>query len=224
MLEPQGPALPTTAFRPCCQAISAKFQHLSTPSSNPPSDTSLPLMRNVSLPMQQQQPHQGQSSHPPPNPSQLGGSFFSHQGGVESLFLSMLVRSDAAVAGYVNVGKEVCCHIQASKLHNLIFHQLLVSWLLITEIDPMRSRLPWLGMKQPWRPVSNIKPQVDRYTMPSGRCHLSMRALATNVSHAGGQMELDIWELMAGQSYLFTLWDIISGQWLPYVKKSSCYH
>jgi len=39
----------------------------SAPSSNPPSDTSSPSMRNVTLPTQQQQPHQGQSSHPPPN-------------------------------------------------------------------------------------------------------------------------------------------------------------
>jgi translation initiation factor 4G len=48
----------------------------SAPSSNPPSDTSSPSMRNVSLPtQQQQQPHQGQSSHTPPNPSQLAHSF-----------------------------------------------------------------------------------------------------------------------------------------------------
>ena len=48
----------------------------SAPSSKPPSDTSSPSMRNVGLPTQQlQQPHQGQSSHTPPNPSQLAHSF-----------------------------------------------------------------------------------------------------------------------------------------------------
>ena len=45
----------------------------SAPSSDPPSDTTSPSMRNVSLPTQQQQPHQGQS---PPDPSpQLAQSF-----------------------------------------------------------------------------------------------------------------------------------------------------
>ena len=47
----------------------------SAPTSNPPSDTSSPSMRNVGLPTPQQQPHQGQSSHTPPNPSQLVHSF-----------------------------------------------------------------------------------------------------------------------------------------------------
>ena len=46
----------------------------SAPSSNPPSDMSSPSFRNVSLPMHQQQPHQGQSSYTPPNPSQLAHS------------------------------------------------------------------------------------------------------------------------------------------------------
>ena len=46
----------------------------SAPSSNPPSDTSSPSFWNVSLPTHQQQPHQGQSSHTPPNPSQLAHS------------------------------------------------------------------------------------------------------------------------------------------------------
>ena len=56
--------------------IKKMFQNsLSALSSNPPSDTSSPSMRNVGLPTQQQQPHQGQSSHTPPNPSQLAHSF-----------------------------------------------------------------------------------------------------------------------------------------------------
>jgi len=47
-------------------------------SSHPPSesDTSSPSIRNVDLPTRrQQQPHQGQSSHTRPNPSQLAHSF-----------------------------------------------------------------------------------------------------------------------------------------------------
>ena len=49
----------------------------SVSSSNPPSDTSSPSMRNVGSPtqQQQQQPHQGQSSHDPANPSQRAHSF-----------------------------------------------------------------------------------------------------------------------------------------------------
>ena len=46
----------------------------SAPSSNPPSVTSSPSFWDVSLPTHQQQPHQGQSSHTPPNPSQLAHS------------------------------------------------------------------------------------------------------------------------------------------------------
>ena len=58
--------------------IKKMFQNPSSaPSSNPPSDTSSPSMRNESLlPTQQQQPHPGQSSHPPPNPSQLGSNSY----------------------------------------------------------------------------------------------------------------------------------------------------
>ena len=48
----------------------------SAPSSNFPSDTLSPSMRNVGLPTQEhQQSHQGQFSHTPPNPSQFAHSF-----------------------------------------------------------------------------------------------------------------------------------------------------
>ena len=47
--------------------------HQSAPPLNPPSDTSSPSTQNVGLPTQQQ--HQGQSSHTPPNSSQLAHSF-----------------------------------------------------------------------------------------------------------------------------------------------------
>ena len=56
--------------------IKKTFQNPSSaPSSNPPSDTSSPSLRNVGLPTPQQQSYQGQSSHTPPNPSQLAHSF-----------------------------------------------------------------------------------------------------------------------------------------------------
>ena len=47
----------------------------SAPSSNPPSDSSSPSMRNVNLPSQPSSSHQSQSSHPPP--SQLGAHSYT---------------------------------------------------------------------------------------------------------------------------------------------------
>ena len=71
-------SVPSAATPPVKPKIDIKkmFQSPSSaPSSNPPSDTSSPSMRNVGLPTQQQQPHQGQSTHTPPNPSQLAHSY-----------------------------------------------------------------------------------------------------------------------------------------------------
>ena len=56
--------------------IKKMFQSPSlAPSSNPPTDTSSPSMRSVGLLTQQQQPHQEQSSHTPPNSLQPAQSF-----------------------------------------------------------------------------------------------------------------------------------------------------
>ena len=57
----------------------------------------------------------------------------------------MLAGKVAVVAGYGDVGKGVRFYIQASKLHNLIFHQSAESLraygarVLITEIDPINA-------------------------------------------------------------------------------------
>ena len=69
-------ATPPTNAKPKID-IKKMFQSPSSaPSSNAPPDTSSSSLRNVGLPtQQQQQSHQGQSSHTPPNPSQLAHSY-----------------------------------------------------------------------------------------------------------------------------------------------------
>ena len=68
-----------TSLAPVKPEINIKkmFQSpLSAPSSISPSDMLSSLMQKVGLPtQQQQQPYQGQSSHTPPDPSQLAHSF-----------------------------------------------------------------------------------------------------------------------------------------------------